>query len=70
MNSVLLRYVGKENNTLTGRKGRQDFSSFPSIIHPLAMQFSEALSVSDIVSFNIKNSVEVFNISTFSPYLK
>jgi hypothetical protein len=31
------------------------------------MQFSEALSVSDIASFNIKNSVEVFNINTMSP---
>lgn len=34
--------------------------------HPVTMQFSESLYVYDIVSFNIKDTVEVFNINTAS----
>jgi hypothetical protein len=64
MNSVPLQHIGKESNTVSGRKEKQDISSFPLITHPLALQFSEALSISDVVSFNIKNSPEVFNINS------
>jgi hypothetical protein len=66
MNSVPSRYFGKENNIVSGKKETQDILSFPLVTHPHAMQFSEVLSVSDIGTLDINDSVEVFNINTVS----
>jgi hypothetical protein len=58
--------VRKENNIILSPKEGIGFSSFPLNTHPLATQLATISFDSPIVTFLIKNFVDLFNMNTDS----